>query len=77
MPTIALGVLFEAIMVGFITSVMSLFIPNGFLFGFLLHIICEKTGINKLYCEKGVACNKNPKKKPSTNNLRSFPTESL
>lgn len=27
-----------------------------FLTGFLLHIICEYTGINKWYCKNGNAC---------------------
>ena len=54
----------EAILVGMITSVLSIFIPAGFLFGFLVHIICEIAGINKIYCDKGHACKK-PEKKVS------------
>lgn len=27
-----------------------------FLTGFLIHIICEYSGINKWYCRNGVAC---------------------
>ena len=30
-----------------------------FLTGFLIHIICEFTGINKWYCKYGNACKKN------------------
>jgi glycopeptide antibiotics resistance protein len=29
-----------------------------FLTGFLLHISCEYSGINKWYCKNGVACKK-------------------
>lgn len=27
-----------------------------FITGFMIHIICELTGINKYYCKKGYAC---------------------
>ena len=29
-----------------------------FLTGFLLHIVFEITGVNKLYCKNGIACRK-------------------
>ena len=29
-----------------------------FITGFLVHIICELLGLNKLYCKKGYACKK-------------------
>ena len=34
----------------------SMLITN-FLTGFLIHIICQWTGINKWYCKNGNACN--------------------
>lgn len=27
-----------------------------FFTGFFVHLICESTGLNRLYCKKGVAC---------------------
>lgn len=33
----------------------SLLLTN-FLLGFLIHVICEWTGVNKWYCQKGYAC---------------------
>lgn len=33
----------------------SLLVVN-FILGFLIHVICEWTGINKWYCSKGFAC---------------------
>ena len=62
--SISNAVFMEAILVGLITSVLSILIPAGFLFGFLVHIICEIAGINKIYCDKGHACKK-PEKKVS------------
>ena len=32
-----------------------LFLPL-FLTGFFIHLICEATGVNKLYCKEGSAC---------------------
>lgn len=31
-------------------------LASNFMLGFLLHIICEWTGINKWYCKNGSAC---------------------
>ena len=30
-----------------------------FLTGFIIHLMCEFTGINKWYCKNGIACKKN------------------
>ena len=38
-----------------VTFWTSLLVVN-FILGFLVHVICEWTGINKWYCSKGFAC---------------------
>ena len=59
--------LIEAIVVGIITlviktlidKIMSKYIPNFALIiltGFIIHILCEFSGINKWYCKNGYAC---------------------
>ena len=60
----------EASMVGIITTIFYLFLefitPKKtykilllFLAGFLIHLIFQITGVNKLYCKNCVACKKN------------------
>ena len=60
--------LIEAFVVGVLSSLLSRYIPGAFLLGFLLHLICELTGINNWYCRNGNACQKPSKSALKTNN---------
>lgn len=50
----------EAIVVGLIVAILSIFFPSGFVGMFMLgvavHLGCEFSGINKKYCTEGNAC---------------------
>ena len=59
-------ILIEAVLVGIVTIILGLLlrflIRNNeilflFLVGFLIHILCEITGLNLWYCKNGSACN--------------------
>ena len=59
-------ILIEAVLVGIMTIILGvllrfLIINNEILFlfllGFLIHILCEITGLNLWYCKHGSACN--------------------
>jgi len=80
---VEVAVLGEAIIVGFIVSFLGSWIPNLFILGFLTHVICEVTGINKLYCRTGNACkpvksalrsNETPTQKPRSVSFSDSPT---
>tara|TARA_B100001094_G_C18184044_1_gene802633 strand:- start:142 stop:501 length:360 start_codon:yes stop_codon:yes gene_type:complete len=60
--------LIEAFVVGVLSSALSRYVPGAFLLGFILHIICELTGVNKWYCRNGNACKKPSKSALKTNN---------
>jgi hypothetical protein len=59
-------ILIEAVFVGIMTIILGLLLRlvifNNqilflFLLGFLIHILCEITGVNVWYCKNGSACN--------------------
>ncbi len=70
--TVGLAVLFIGTIVGFIigSSSLSVSIPKSchdwnknhimeislFMTGFILHLLCEYSGINRWYCKNGKAC---------------------
>lgn len=50
-------ILTEAVVVGIILMVVGKFTgPNFFFAGFLVHLLCEITGLNRWYCKNGAAC---------------------
>ena len=66
--------LLEAIVVGCILMIVYKQIPAGtpfrvFLAGFLVHILCEFSGINRWYCTHGNACRNNKKPSGLVNNV--------
>ncbi|MBP01984.1 MAG: hypothetical protein CMM25_04115 [Rhodospirillaceae bacterium] len=61
----------EAVAIGVLSSMLSPYVPNAFLFGFLLHLLCELLGVNKWYCKNGNAC----QKKPSKSSLKTTTTQ--
>tara|TARA_B110001469_G_C9602591_1_gene299430 strand:- start:1161 stop:1388 length:228 start_codon:yes stop_codon:yes gene_type:complete len=65
MEAIAVGIVVVALgyLIVYVMSLMKLkmnkekqMVLGFFMLGFITHIVCEFTGINKWYCKKGHAC---------------------